>query len=99
MLARRALVRESDIVVTNVAVRFSDRDAFLGIIRTRETLLEEACREPLAITTALERLSYAGRATVEALNADSGAELAIAHLETTAAIAISLLTDLKRKRA
>ena len=89
----------TDIEVTNVAVRTTDRAAFLAVIAAREAQLtiprDPACSQA---GRALEIATFAREAT-ETLTTDCPRELAIAQLETVAALTIDLLADLKGKEA
>ena len=85
-----------DIEVTNVAVRVEDRAAFLAIIAEREAQILNADPARSMAGKALEAATSAHAAT-EALTTDCPPDLAIAHLETVAAITIGLLADLKGK--
>lgn len=85
-----------DFEVTNVAVRTADREAFLAIIAEREAQILTGDPARSMAGKALEAATSAQAAT-EALTTDCPPDLAIAHLETVAAITIGLLADLQGK--
>ena len=94
----RCAGRPAPIACSNVAVRTDDFDAFVDVIRTREALLAEPDTRfgtgDLVRARAIASHALAAGEAIEAGNADP---LAIAALETTAALAIGLLVDLKGK--
>lgn len=96
---RRAFALADQVEVTNVAVRTQDREAFLATINVREDHLV-ARRKKLRFQSAqaAEVASFGLAATEVLTGADANRELAIAHLESAAALAIGLLADLKGKR-
>ena len=82
--------------VTNLAVRVTDRSAWLGAIHAREGHIEG--KRPIPFLKSAPAAHAAGFAmsAQEALVGDEpNTDAAIEHLETSIALAIGLLTQLK----
>ena len=86
---------ECDIEVSNVAVRTTDRDAFLDIIKTREAQLAAPIKPPATPAIAAAEIASFALAAKEAIETGCPPELIAAHLETAAARAIALLVGLQ----
>lgn len=98
--ATEMLPRSQDYAVTNVAVRFDDRAAFLGIIAMREEQItkfghtaEQDAKLPgdYLIREAMKRQTMA----IEDLQFGKGNDRAIKQLERSAALTIAAITRLK----
>ena len=88
---------ETDIEVANVAVRSSDRGAFLGIINAREALISAPRKLSAKPAIAAAEIASFALAAKEAVANDSPPELVTSQLETAAARAIDLIVRLKVK--
>ena len=90
--------RESQITVTNVAVRIEDFQAFLGVIRTREDLVGEGIGyhegDARFGKARMNEIASFALAAGECCHQDRAAT--IARLQTTAALAIAAIADLER---
>lgn len=85
--------READYEVTNLAVRTSDRAAFLGIIKAREDQLAAPIKPPRNQAIAATEIASFALAAKEAIETDCPPELVDAHLQTAAARLVALLAD------
>ncbi|WP_151973513.1 hypothetical protein [Erythrobacter sp. EC-HK427] len=82
--------------ITNVAVRFDDRGAWLGAIRKRELAIDGKRPLPhLKSARAAEVAGYAWSAQEALADPEPNREAAIEHLQTSIALAVGLLTELK----
>ncbi|MFW2445966.1 MAG: hypothetical protein ACN4E6_01450 [Qipengyuania pacifica] len=89
--------RETDIEVTNVAVRSADRAVFLNVIKARENQLAAPGKLPRKQAIAAAEVASYALAAKEAIATDCPPELIASHLETAAARAIDLLVRLQVK--
>lgn len=93
--ARDIVRRATDISVTNIAVRTSDRDAFLGIIHAREAQLAKPTKTVVDATSASVEIGRLSRAIIEDQAGDGSPQQIVQNLENVAAHAIAMLADLK----